>query len=124
MLMGETEFKGKDRYSEEGADEHIESLRQDIKEFAELDAQVARYEATHPDLPQDDGNWWAFAGALSAPQAQAQGPSTLVVYGTPPQPELHDKTGKDLGHRFMFTDKNQDSFEKALRHALVDFTNH
>jgi len=46
---------------------------------------------------------------------------TLIVYGVPARMPLHDGAGTPLGKTFVLTELNRDSFERALRQALVAF---
>jgi len=48
-------------------------------------------------------------------------PRTLVVYGVPAKMALHDVAGTALGKTFVLTEHNRDSFEPALRQALIAF---
>jgi len=48
-------------------------------------------------------------------------PRTLVVYGVPAKMALYTATGTPLGKTFVLTALNRDSFEPALRQALIAF---
>lgn len=49
-------------------------------------------------------------------------PRVLILYGVPAAMPLKSAAGVPLGKTFELTTKNRESFEPALRQALVEFT--